>query len=428
MLDRRTPPPIRQIEHFHLPLPERGTLTNGIPLNVLRTGDEDVVRLDILMRGGQWNQTQPLQAMFTNRMLREGSRRFTSSEIAGRLDFYGSWLDLSSSINYGFVTLYSLTKYLPRTLEVVASIIREPTVPEAELETVLKANRQQFLINSERVDVMARRRFNEAMFGKRHPLGRAVVADDYSFISRDVLMDFYHAHYHSGNATIYVSGKVTADTILCIDRLFGEEAWGDTSRKTVDDEHLLCGEGKKRIFVEKENALQSSVKMGCFTISQSHPDFMKLKVLATLYGGYFGCRLMMNIREEKGYTYGIGAGLVPYPGYTVFGISTETANEYVEPLIEEVYREMDRLREEPVTREELDMVRSYMMGDLCRAYETAFSLPDAWIFLQTAGLPDDFHERTVQAIHDVTAEEIQCLAQQYFCKEKLIEVVAGKKV
>ena len=428
MLDRTTPPAIRQIEHFRLPAPERMTLTNGIPLNVLRMGDEDVVRFDLLMRGGQWHQTQPLQAMFANRMLREGTRRFSSSGIAERLDFYGAWLDLSSSINYGFVTLYSLGKYLPQTLEIVASMVREPTMPEAEMETVVKANRQQFLINSGRVDVQARRKFNQTMFGREHPLGRPAETDDYSHISRDVLMDFYRAHYHSRNASIYISGRVTPATIDCVDRLFGKEDWGDTARVTVDEDHRPCPEGKKRIFIEKDDALQSSVKMGYFTISQSHPDFMKLKVLTTIYGGYFGSRLMMNVREDKGYTYGIWAGLVPYPGLSVFGISTETANEYVEPLIEEVCKEMDRLREERVGKDELDMVRSYMMGDLCRAYETAFSLPEAWIYLETAGLPDDFFERSVQAIREVTAEETERLAERYFSKEKLIAVVAGKKV
>ena len=428
MLDRKIAPKICPIVDFSIVEPERGRLSNGIALNVLRVGDEDVVRLDLLIRGGQWNQTLPLQAMFTNRMLREGSRTYTSSEIAERLDFYGAWLDLSSSINYGFVTLYSLTKYLPNTVEILASMIKEPTFPERELSVVLNSNKQQYIINSGRVDVMARKRFNLAMFGKEHPLGRAVEPDDYEHVDSSVLKEFHNRHYHSKGCTIYISGKITPEAIKCIERNFGDEDWGDTSRLTVDEVHKPHTECQKRIFLEKESALQSSVKMGCFTISQNHPDFMKLKVLVTLFGGYFGSRLMKNIREEKGYTYGIGAGLVTYPGISVFGISTETANEYVEPLISEVYSEMDRLQEELVSQEELDMVKSYMTGDLCRSYETAFSLPEAWIFLQTAGLPDDFYKRNVEAIRDVTPGEIRQLAQHYFCKERLIEVVAGKKV
>ena len=109
-------------------------------------------------------------------------------------------------------------------------------------------------------------------------------------------------------------------------------------------------------------------------------------------------------------------------------IGAETANEYVEPLIGEVYREIDRLHEEQVSDEELTMVKNYMLGDLCRTYESVFSLSDAWIFLQTSGLPASFFEETLRAIKSVTPEDIHRLARTYLCKEKLKEVVSGKKI
>ena len=163
-------------------------------------------------------------------------------------------------------------------------------------------------------------------------------------------------------------------------------------------------------------------------MSRYHPDYLKLRVLVTLFGGYFGSRLMSNIREDKGYTYGIGAGLVPYPDTGLLVVSTETANEYIEPVVTEVYREMDRLCEEPVGESELEMVRNYMLGDMCRSYESAFSLSDAWIFIETAGLDSDFFSRAVSSIRETTVGDIRTLARKYFCKENLIEVVAGKKV
>lgn len=162
-LDRTTAPEIRQIEHFSIPEPERYVLRNGIPVNIMQVGDEDVIRFDLLMKGGQWNQEQPLQAMFTNRMLREGTRLLTSAQIAERLDYYGAWLDLSSSVNYGFITLYSLGKHFPRTVEVVASMVKEPVFPEKELSVIVNANKQQFRVNARRVDVMARKRLNRAL-------------------------------------------------------------------------------------------------------------------------------------------------------------------------------------------------------------------------------------------------------------------------
>jgi predicted Zn-dependent peptidase len=296
------------------------------------------------------------------------------------------------------------------------------------LSVVVDINKQQFLVNAQRVDVMARKRLNRALFGLSHPLGRYAELDDYDRINSQVLRDFYRQYYHSGNCSVYVSGKVTPEIVRCIEHHFGESAWGDTSRKMTHKTFQPVTEENKRIFIEKEDALQSSVKIGTFSISQQHPDYLKLRVLVTLFGGYFGSRLMSNIREDKGYTYGIGAGLVNYPGIGVLGISTEAANEYVEPLIAEVYKEMDILRSEKVSDKELEMVRNYMLGDMCRSYESAFSLSDAWIFIETSGLKNDFFEQTLRAIREVTSDELQVLAQRYFCKENLIAVVAGKKV
>ena len=427
-LDRTTAPQIRQIDHFSIVQPELHRMRNGMPLYVLSAGNEDVIRFDLLVRSGQLDQSQPLQAVFANRMLREGTQALTSSQIAEKLDYYGAWLDLSSSLNYGFITLYSLGKYFPKTVEILASMVKEPTFPEKELSVVVDINKQQFLVNAQRVDVMARKRLNRALFGLSHPLGRYAELDDYDRINSQVLRDFYRQYYHSGNCSVYVSGKVTPEIVRCIEHHFGESAWGDTSRKMTHKTFQPVTEENKRIFIEKEDALQSSVKIGTFSISQQHPDYLKLRVLVTLFGGYFGSRLMSNIREDKGYTYGIGAGLVNYPGIGVLGISTEAANEYVEPLIAEVYKEMDILRSEKVSDKELEMVRNYMLGDMCRSYESAFSLSDAWIFIETSGLKNDFFEQTLRAIREVTSDELQVLAQRYFCKENLIAVVAGKKV
>lgn len=184
---------------------------------------------------------------------------------------------------------------------------------------------------------------------------------------------------------------------------------------------------EKRIFIEREDALQSSLKMGCFVMDRHHPDFLKARVMVTLFGGYFGSRLMSNIREDKGYTYGIGAGIVSYPGTGILTVSTEAANEYVDSIITEVYREMDKLCNDLVPQEELEMVKNYMLGDLCRSYEGPFSLSDAWIYIETAGLDERFFIRSLDAIRGITREEIRILAQKYFCKENLIEVIAGKK-
>ena len=427
-LDRTLPPLLRPLEAFEILRPERLEMKNGMQLNVIRAGSQEVVRLDLLIGGGQWHQTQALQALFTNRMLREGTPTMTSAQIAEKLDYYGAWLDLSSSVNCGFVTLYSLNKYFPRTLAIIADMLMNPSFPEKELEVVLETNRQQFLVNSSRVEVIARKHFNRSLFGEEHPFGRFAVESDYGRITPEVLREFYRKYYHSGNCTVYVSGKVTPEIIRCIEEHLGNASWGEI--KEVQPLELIEPRQttEKHVFVEKADALQSSLKMGCFMMDRVHPDFLKARVMVTLFGGYFGSRLMSNIREDKGYTYGIGAGIVNCPGSGVLAITTEADNQYIDSIITEVYREMDKMCNDLAPQEELEMVRNYMLGDFCRSYEGPFSLSEAWIYTKTADLDDDFFVRQVDSIRSITAEEIRTLAQRYLCKENLIEVVAGKKM
>ena len=426
-MDRTIQPEIQPLKNFHIQTPVRTTLPNGIPLTVINAGEQEVVRMDVLFSGGRWQQSQKLQALFTNRMLREGTTKYTAATIAEKLDYYGSWLELSSSSEYAYITVYSLNKYLAKTLEVVESMIKEPLFPQKELQTILDTNIQQYLVNTSKVDFLAHRSLLKSLYGEQHPCGKIVMEEAYYTITPEVLREFYERHYHSGNCSIFLSGKVTDDIISRVTDIFGIP-FGQYQLQMPKSSFPFAAIPEKRIFTEREDAMQSAVKMGCTTITREHPDYPKLRVLMTLFGGYFGSRLMSNIREDKGYTYGISAGVVFYPDSGLLIVSTETDNEYVEPLIQEVYHEIDRLHLDPVSAEELRIVRNYMLGEMCRSYESPFSLSDAWIFIATSGLKDDYFARSLQAVNEITPAEIQDLAQRYLCKETLKEVIAGKKL
>ena len=428
LLDRTIQPKVRDIEHLAVQMPQRFIMPNGVPLNILNSGDNEVVRIDLLIEGGRWHQSQPLRALFTNRMLREGTLRYSTLEIAEKLDYYGAWLELSSASEYAYITLYSLNKYLPQTLDVLESIVKEPTFPEKELGVVAENNIQQFIVNSSKVDFLAHRALMKAVYGGQHPCGRLVQKEDYKRITPDVLRKFYDRYYHSRNCTIYVSGKVGDDCVRRIEDLFGREAFGKGFQKPEKTDFVPVSSVDKRIFVEYADVMQSAVRMGMLSLERCHPDYLKARVMVTLFGGYFGSRLMSNIREEKGYTYGISAGIAPYPGQGILVINTETANEFVEPLVREVYHEIDRLQNDPVPEDELFMVKNYMLGEMCRSYESAFSLADAWMFVQVSGFGDTHFEDVLNTIKNITPEEIRELAGRYLCKEKLKEVISGKKM
>jgi len=428
MLNRKAQPEIKAMENISIAVPQRKIMPNGIPLNVIEAGNQDVVRMDILIGAGKWHQVQLLQTLFANRMLREGTKRFTSAEIAERLDYYGAWLELSTSMEYSYITLYSLNKYFARTLEIVESIVKEPIFPEKELKTVVDTNKQQFLINSTKVEYLAQKSFASSIFGEQHPCGRFASATDYDQITAACLKEFYDQYYHSGNCSIYVAGKVTNDILTLLENTFGSDSWGQTENKVSTSASLINSTSLKRVFTEQATAMQSSLKMGKVMIQRTHPDYFKMRVLITIFGGYFGSRLMSNIREDKGYTYGISSGIASYPDAGVFMVSTEAANEYVEDIIKEVYHEMNLLQTDLVPESELNMVKNYMLGEMCRSYEGPFSLSDAWMFIQTSHLSDSYFEESLKAVQNVTSEELKALAQKYFDQEKMIEVIAGKSI
>ncbi|NDV81370.1 pitrilysin family protein [Bacteroides sp. 51] len=428
MLDRTIQPKIRQLDKIDIPRPLHQILPNGTPLNVINAGEQDVVRMDILFKAGSWRQSQKLQALFTHRMLREGSRKYSSSDIAEKLDYYGAWLELSNSLEYAYLTLYSLNKYFAETLEIIESIVKDPVFPEKELDTVIESNVQQYLVNRSKVDFIAHRAIISGLFGEQNPCGQFAVEEDYRKITPEVLRSFYKEYYHTGNYSIYLSGKVTDDIIHRVELVFGKDTFGEKLPMVPERVFPISVIPEKRIFVERDDALQSAVKLGGFTILRSHPDYLKLRVLITLLGGYFGSRLMSNIREDKGYTYGISMNTIQYPETGIIMVTTETANENVEPLIREVYKEIDKLHSDLVGQDELTTVKNYMIGEMSRAYESAFSLSDAWMFIQTAGLDDNYYERSLDAVKTVTVEELRELAQRYICKESLKEVIAGKKM
>ncbi|MBQ8866395.1 MAG: insulinase family protein [Bacteroidaceae bacterium] len=428
MLDRTKQPAMMPMTDFDIQAPERTMLPNGVPMNVLRAGNADVVRMDILIGAGIWHQELPLQALFTNRMLREGTSGMTSAEISEQLDFYGAWVELSTSMNCNFLTLYSLNKHFPHTLSVVADMLGNPTFPEEEMRVVVENNRQQFLVNSAKVDVMARKEFSRALFGDQHPCGRHAVLEDYDRLTTDDLRRFYHQHYRPGNCSVYLSGNISEMMLAQAQDKVGS-ALGSCrlSPEPLSPLPIPIYKGR-RIFIGHPSAVQSSLRMGCPLVDRVHPDFAALKVLVTVLGGYFGSRLMSNIREEKGYTYGISAAIASYPfqGYLVIG--TETANEYVGACISEVKREMRRLQDELIPEQELAMVKSYMLGEMCRSYEGPLSLSDAWIFVETAGLEKTFFQTMAEKIAHVTPSELQELAIRYFRPDDMVEVVAGKRV
>lgn len=427
-LDRSVQPPIKTLTSIKIPLPQRKTLTNNIPITIVKAGEEKVLRFDLLFRAGTWCQSQKLQALFTNRMLREGTKRFTSKQIAEKLDFYGSWLELSCGAEYSCITLFSLSRHFTKLLDLLYSIVTEPLFDSEQLEGVVDMNVQQFLINQDRVDFVAQRGLFNVLLGDTHPYGKRTVKEDYYNINSALLKEYHRVHFHSKNCSLFISGDVTDNVLMEIEKVFGATHFGyKEGDTTLCPKPLFSPSSSKRHFIEHANAVQSAVCLGLPTLGRTSPDYHKFRVVLTLLGGYFGSRLVSNIREDKGYTYYIGADTIHYPYSDFLVIHSECDNRYVEKLIGEVYREIEVLQTELVTPQELEKVKNYMAGELCRNYESAFAVADAWMFTFTSKVSDDYFNKALKGILTVTPQDILVLSRKYLDVEKMKEIVAGQK-
>ena len=430
MLNRHTPPPI-QSTSLDFRKPVQRVLRNGIPLHVIEAGQLDAVRIDFVFSAGQWHQEHKLQALFACRMLREGCRGYTSAEFAERLDYYGAWLDLSVAMNRTFVTLYTLKKHFATTLELVHRMLTEPSYSEEQFRIVCDNNKAQLMVNLQKGDVQAMRALRRSLYSEEHPCGKQVTPEDYDALQLAHVVDFYHRHYGSHTCRIYLSGDIDEPLLSRVESLFGMAEWGSgekvESGKWRDESYCHLDENYplSSLNLQLEGAVQDSIRMGCLLIDVNHPDYLPLRVLTAVLGGYFGSRLMKNIREEKGYTYHIGSDLVTNTPQVLFLVHCEAQAGKAEEVIGEVHREMQRLQSELIPDDELRMVRNYMIGEICRNYESAFSLTDAYIFMEHLGLPLTHLEQTIDAIRTTDAPRLQQLAQRYLRPDMLHTVVVG---
>lgn len=427
-LNRKIQPPISPLKNLDLLLPTRSIFPNGARFTLLeKTVQEEVFRLDILVDGGRLRQRQSLQSLFTSKMLSEGTLSMSQHEISEALDRYGAWMGASSGLQSISINLFSLNRYAEETLTVLEKILKEPSFPQKQFEVILGNAYQQYLVSSQKVESKARIAFNKMVLGENHPVSKVAGKAQYESISVADLKEFYQRCFFSANTSVYLSGNPTEKVISLVREKFGDVCWGTSTDPGPIKQVEPVSDVEKFQFIESADALQNAVRMGFVTIPQQHPDFEGLYVLTTLLGGYFGSRLMSNIREDKGYTYGIDAGLIPLPSESVFVIGTQCDVKYVKPLIQEVYHEFDRLKTELVSQEELDMVKNYMLGELARRSEGLY-LCDVYTTAEIQGLPDDYLQKRVDAIQRVTVQDIHDLACKYLLPEKVKEVVVGKKI
>ena len=429
-LDRKIAPAFKTIEKIEMIKASEMRLRNNIPVYSINAGTQELIKIEFIFSAGMYQQKIPLQAATVNAMLEEGTSKLNASQIADKVDYYGAFLETSLTQDTASIVLYTLNKHLKSTLPIIEQIIKDSVFPQDELNTHIGNKMQTFFVNNQKVANVARKRFSELLFGEKHPYGINVKEKDFSFINRTHLIDFYSSFYCSNNCKIVLAGKVEEDMLVLLDNYFGGDDWNNaspsdsfTSNRTVIEPNEIKGSE----LILKKDAVQSAIRIGKVLFNKKHPDFQSLQILNTLFGGYFGSRLMSNIREDKGYTYGIGSGIVSLQNSGYFFISTEVGVDVCKDALNEIYFEMNRLREELVSENELQLVKNYLLGTFLRSVDGPFAMAEKFKGIMEYNLDYDYFDNYIATIRSISASKLRNLANTYLDKNSMIELVVGKK-
>ncbi|HKK09730.1 MAG TPA: pitrilysin family protein [Bacteroidales bacterium] len=423
MLNRTKQPEIKTMGTFKLPEYTIEHLDNGVPVILFNAGEQDVTKVDVIFKAGSWQQDLPLTAPSAASLLNSGTKNLSSREIANKSDFFGAHLVSSATRDHASATILTLNKYTDEMTALLEEVIKNAAFPEDEIETYLRNQKHRLMVNEQKVDYLARTRFNQHIFGEHHPYGKYLRKAYFNNVTRESLSDFHRKHYHGGNAYLMASGKLPENIIQTLNRHFGQADWlmSPPPEKTFTVQSAAPGMYR----VEKKDAVQSAIRIGKTFINRNHPDFKAMKVVNTLFGGYFGSRLMKNIREDKGYTYGIYSSVSSLLHEGIFSISAETGTEVTEKAVQEIFVELEKLQNEKVSAAELDTVKNYLLGNVLKMVDGAFAASDFFRSLYDAGLDQQYFYELIETIKTIDPDTIMNLSQKYLKKEDFIQVIAG---
>ena len=421
MLDRTIAPVSYPIERIDFPKYELVHLDNGIKVCLINLGEQDVFKLELNTDAGALNTSIPGVASMTAQLMKRGTKTRTAKDINESFDFYGAFWDVQANFDLGTITIYSLKKHFETLIHLLEDILVNSIFPENEFKKEMEIEAQRTNLNWEKTSFAANQYFRKAIFGS-DPYSRFSTADSLKNIQIEHLKSFYKKHWSNSKPSITLSGKVGEMEIKVLNQTLGQLNFQESSSKNSFSNSLTS---EKRIQHSKENSTQSSIRFGKIGMTRKNPDYFKFTVLNTILGGYFGSRLQKNIREEKGFTYGISSSMIPMQraGYWVVG--TDVNKDKAEETISEIRKEIAILQTDLVSDSELVLVKNYLMGSFTGELTQAFDIADKVKIIQLEGLALDFYDQFQDEILSCKAQELRDLANNYLSLDDMTEVIVG---
>lgn len=419
-LDRTKAPPFNALQNLVLPIAEKIMLTADIPLYVVNSGNEPIAKIDVVFNAGLTKELYKAEAIFTAAMLSEGTKNRSGKELASALDFYGSYFEVKSNADDSVATLYCLNKHLTNTLPLFFEALFLSVIPEKELKITKDNAVQKLRVNLKKNSFLARMHFYEHVFGENHPYSVNYNEADINSINRDKLSIYFNANYKNGVKYMFASGKIEHKEVTATVDEFLKWPFGTNNNSGNFTTKTLYG----KHFYKQPKSVQSAIKIGMPTITRKHPDYVKLQIFNLLFGGYFGSRLMKNIREEKGLTYGIYATLESFTNSGCWYISTELNNPLRDRGLAEIYKEIESVKTTGFSKSELSTGKKYFLGSILRGIDGAFSIAERNKIIIDFNLNNNYYSELVNTIETTNNKDLIEVANKHIT-QNLVEVVVG---
>jgi predicted Zn-dependent peptidase len=406
MLDRTQAPPFQALPAFTLPPTLTISLPNGGELIGISGVQQEVVKIDWVFAAGRWQETVPGSSHFVSLLLDKGTTRQSAAALAATLEGMGAHLEISAGADLLYVSLYALTKNWQAALAVVNEVLRDAQFPQDELDLQKQITLENIRVNQEKTSYLAGQAIRALLFGNSHPYGAALEAEHVTALQRTHLRDFHQQFFQlvAMFATVPQPAQLNeiAQQVAPWPRWKSENAALHTAQPGALYQH-----------VQKDGSVQSSIRLGKRTVGRDHPDYPALLLVNHILGGFFGSRLMKNIREKKGLTYGIHSSLQPYlqDGMWLISADINTANRDL--AFAEIESEMNRLREEPVSLSELHVCRNHFLGSLVADVATPFSVMEKVRSTYLHCLPADYYQNLFAAIQSIEPRQLQEVAARH---------------
>lgn len=421
-LDRKTAPEIKDFGKLNIPHPRKIVLDNGIPLTILDNGSQEVNRISLIWDGGICETKRPSIASLTANLMREGTNRHNGAEIAEIFEFNGAWIKSNIHSHHSSIVIHSLNSRTENVLPILAETIISPNFPEQATSVLREKMARSAELDLEKVEYHSSLSNRKLLFGDKHPLANSDTASEIRDINIQDIFDFHKKIYCTDTCGIYIAGRITPKIEDLINTHFGQ-----LNKSTGCNLNIIpfSPSTTKEQIINRPGALQSSIRLSIPTIDRQHPDYANLRIAIMALGGYFGSRLMANIREDKGYTYGISSSLLGYKEGGIVSIATQCDNQYVKPLIEEVKKEIYRMTTSDFSDDELSILKHFAMTQLASSLDSPFTIMDYYENMRIASTPSDYFEAQINAINNITSDTIAQLAKKHLQLENLYISIAG---